>query len=138
MVSVREFDEDKPVIFVGSYKGNASIYEKASVPEDSFRWELYQKLCTGYFALRGRDFDTSTISRKIPVNNVSSILDWATEAFGNQDSMAKVFSYYGCDYVPADFDTCYEPAKEEAKSMPSFPREGYIKDMGDYLIVSMG
>ncbi len=133
-----EFDQDKPVIFVGSYKGNASIYEKASVPEDSFRWKLYKKLCVGYFALKGHDFDSSTLSRKIPVNNVSSILDWATEAFGSQESMAKVFSYYGCEYVPADFDTYYEPSKTEAESMPKFPEEGYIRDMGDYLIVSMG
>ena len=75
--------------------------------------------------------------RKLPETNVHSMIDWGVYAF-DQESMLKIFNYYGYDYVPADFDALYESATEYAKAnMPAFPEAGYIQDMGDYIIVHL-
>lgn len=131
-----DFDRNKPVFFVGSYSLSPTIIEAASVAPDSKEWILYNKLCSKYFSLTGREFDPATLSRKIPDTNVNSLIYWSIFAF-NQETMAHLFAYYGCDYVPADYNTCYTPANEAGAAMPAYPQTGYIKDMGDYIVVKL-
>ena len=132
------FDRDKPVVFVGTYQLSPTIYEAACVPEDGFNWKLYQKLCGKYFYLCNRYFDLESLSRKGPDTNINSVINWSVIAFGTQDATAHLFEYYGCEYVPANLDLYLEPAQAESGNMPAYPKEGYIKDMGDYLIVNLG
>lgn len=129
------FDPNKPVMFVGSHSLSPTIIEAACVPADSPEWQLYQKLCVKYFSLSGKEFDPNTLSRKIVDTNINSVINWSITAFSSQTSMPKLFAYYGCDYVPADFGTYWGPAWEAAAQMPAYPQQGYIKDMGDYIVV---
>lgn len=131
-----DYPADKPVIFVGKHTLSATFSEAASVPLESKEWNIYVRLCAKYYALTGRDFDINSPPRKLPDSNINSLLWWSITEF-EQEPMAKYFAYYGCDFVPADFEKYYGAANEEAVSMPAYPQKGYIKDMGDYLIVKM-
>lgn len=131
-----DFDSEKGVIFVGKHTLSPTITEAASVPVDSKAWNIYVRLCAKYYALTGRDFDINSPPRKLPETNINSLLWWSITEF-EQEPMAKYFGYYGCDFVPADFEKYYGAANEEAVNMPAYPQKGYIKDMGDYIIVKM-
>ncbi|MBQ6714879.1 MAG: glucosyltransferase domain-containing protein [Clostridia bacterium] len=130
------FDRSKPVIFVGAHSIGTNIIESASVSPFSREWNLYNKLCTKYSSLVGRELDAAAFSRKIPDSNINSVIYWSILSF-NQEPLAHLFAYYGCDYIPADYNTYWIAANEEGAKMPTYPTAGYIKDMGDYIIVNM-
>lgn len=130
-----EFCEDKYIIFTGDYKVSRSIIESVSIPEDSLRWRLYLKLYKCFI-------DDENYSRKLPETNVNSVIQWATTAFGTQESMHKLFSFYGFDYQYDD-DFYWEIEKEAREfvainHVPCYPQNGYIIDCGDYYIVNLG
>ncbi|MBQ8202857.1 MAG: glucosyltransferase domain-containing protein [Clostridia bacterium] len=131
------FDQNKPVIFVGSHSLSPTYTEAVSISENSVRWNIYCRLCSKYYRLTGREFNMGALSRKLPESNINSVINWSITAFESQDAMPKLFAYYGCAYVAADFNTYWAPANEAAAEMPAYPEKGYIKDMGDYIIVNM-
>lgn len=134
----RDFDNEKPVIFVGNYEVDKDILKAASIPEDTFRWKLYQKAYLKSYEMMGETYNADWLYRKLPETNVNSVINWSIESFAQQ-SMPKLFSYYGYDYVPADFWTVYSEASDYAKSsnMPAYPHKDYIQDVGDYIIVNL-
>ena len=137
MALEEDFDADKPVIFVGTYALDEDLVESVSISKDSLRWKLYRAICEKSYTLLGKEPTEESMPRKLPETNVHSMIDWGVYAF-DQESMLKIFNYYGYDYVPADFDALYESATEYAKAnMPAFPEKGYIQDMGDYIIVHL-
>ena len=133
-------DPEKPVIFVGDYDVAPAIVEAASVPKDSMYWRLYKKACEKTCELAGVDVrNLNLLSRKIPGTIVNSVLQWSMTAFGSQESMLKLFRHYGFDYVPADYGAVFEEATAYAKQtdMPYYPANGYIEDVGEYVIVHL-
>lgn len=137
--------QNKPVIFVGAYPVNPVILEAVSVPPDSKAWSCY---CTWYdrFAYYlGEDFypkDYFEYSRKLPQTNVNSMLSWSLTSY-SQDSIRKIFAYYGTEYTPVSyeiFNDTYIQASAYAREhdMPFYPQDGYIVDVGAYLIVRLG
>ena len=140
-----EFDITKPVIFVGGHKLSDSIIEAASIPEDSKSWILYTKCYAAVCEITGQEYDISSLKRKLVQSNIKPLIDWgftsywSPATYSTQEAMPKIFSYFGCDYIPADFDTYFDVATEyaEEENMPAYPEKGYIKDMGDYIIVHM-
>ena len=133
-----DFDNEKPVIFVGTFTMDKTLKEAASIPEDSLRWKAYKFLCEKSYTILGKEPTREAMFRKLPETNVQSMLNWAIRAF-DQESMLKIFNYYGYDYVPADYDALFEIASNYAEEtdMPAYPETGYIKDVGDYIIVHL-
>lgn len=141
-----QFDLKKPVIFVGGYALSETIVEGASVPEDSIRWRLletlYSKLSTVLLDKYAENFmNYFHLSRKIPQSTINSNISFCEYPFeGNQDGMQRLFAYYGFDHIPANYASVYPEAQNYIAeyTMPAYPRDGYIQDVGDYIIVHIG
>lgn len=134
-----EYDPDKPVIFIGSYEISDYTLEQVSIPEDSTAWKVYKKGLRKHSEIFYVPYDEAALSRKLPVTNVNSVLDWAVEAFGSQEAMYHLFEYYGFDYTPADLDAYPEAAAyAQAQDMPVYPRNGCIAETDEYIIVRLG
>lgn len=134
-----DYDVSKPIVFVGIYKISDYINEKASISQDDPRWKLYSTLWNKGNQLIGNRFDSTYLSRKLPQTNVNSVLCWGWYAH-EQEAMQKLFSYYGFTYTPADYVEVFPQANQYAydTQMPKYPQDGYIQDMGDYIIVCLG
>ena len=130
-----EFDREKPVIFVGGYSLSEELAEARSISENDLRWKLYKAIMLKAYSAIGKD---TPLNRQLPETNVTSVINWSILAF-KQSSMLKLFNYYGFDYIPADYDTVYEEATQYAENtnMPAYPYDGYIQDVGDYIIVHL-
>ena len=131
-----DFDRNKPVIFVGTHTLSPAISEAAYISPDSKKWIIYYRICEKYFTISGREFNPYCLTNKILDSNINSVINWSIYAF-NQEPMTHLFNYYGCDYVPADYNTYWTPANEAGAAMPAYPQTGYIKDMGDYIVVKL-
>ena len=132
----REYDLSKPVIFVGKYSLIEGIEEAGSLPEDSVRWRVYKAIGDFGYRLSGNDPSTLKYRRLLPTTNIKSVIHWSIEAF-YQESMEKLFAYYGYEIEIADYAQVYDEALAYAEEtdMPAYPRNGYIKDVGEYIIV---
>lgn len=134
------YDTDKFVIFTGTYTLSDGLIESVSVPYDSVRWKLYGKMVS---LLSGISYEEiyDTYSRKKPDTNVNSVINWSITAFGTQESMYKLFRYYGFEYMYDE--SCFFQLRDEAEAyvekekMPGYPKTGYIVDRGDYIIVNL-
>ncbi len=136
-VDLGSFDEEKPVFFVGPHYVDDDVIESVSVSEDSFKWKLYEKLYVKTSEFFNVPYNVDWLSTKLPETNVRSKINWCMRAFWSQSSLLKLFEYYGYSFTPANFSVHHEIAKNyvEENNMPKFPKEGYIKDVGDYIIV---
>jgi len=132
-----EYDNGKPVAFVGDYELSDSILERASISEDSKAWKLYDKICEEYYRIFNRTYEPS---RKIPITNINSVLEWSISVTNSQAQMQELFEYYGFSYVLADYFTYYPQAMKYAveNEMPIYPKEGYVVELEDYIIVRLG
>lgn len=134
-----EYSIEKPVIFVGNYALSESIQEAISVPESSASWQAYKTIFIACYDVMGETYDETKLSRRLPQTNVNSVLEWGVYSY-NQEAMQNLFAYYGFDYVLADYELVYDEACQYAvtEQMPSYPQNGYIRDVGEYIIVRLG
>ena len=78
-------------------------------------------------------------SEDLTETNVKSILNWAMVAFGNQDMMKEIFSYYGYD-----INVMEDPFKEKdiydytEEAILSGMRPFGVKEFDDYILVYFG
>lgn len=132
----KNFDMDKPVIFVGDFTLEDEITEAASIPENSRRWQLYQKL---HFILVDRlHLEPEMPGRKLPESNVNSVIRFGRWAFsGSQEAMQRLFSFCGYDYILPDCISLQPEADAYVSEhdIPCYPQNGYIQDAGDYIVV---
>ena len=130
------FDMSKPVIFIGGYTLSDSTLEAVAVDEDSTAWKLYQNVYAFTYQMMGEEYDVSQLSRELPQSNVNSVIQWGTHAY-RQQGMQNLFAYYGFDYVLADVVAIRDEANAYAQSigMPAYPKDGYIQDAGEYIII---
>ncbi len=135
----KEFDLEKPVLFVGDYSLSQEITEAGSLPEDSLRWQTYKAVGNWGYRLAGQNSDDLKYRRILPQTNIKSVIQWSVEAF-NQEPMKKLFAYYGYEIVGADYSGLKDEALvyAEETNMPAYPKEGYIEDVGEYIIVNLG
>lgn len=135
------FDVSKPIVFTGRYELSQELSKAISVPQESWKWKLYAHL---YACFLGKSYEQIYTNyyifwSKIPETNVNSIIAWAAD--GNRqlrEAMPRLFRYYGLSYQVADYDQKGEEATQYVidNNVPSYPRNGYIVDRGDYIIVN--
>jgi len=134
--------QNKPVIFIGEYTLSDMIVKAVSIPEDSRAWQVYCACFDRCARYLGEEFYWDYYGSRLPDTNVNSILKWSFLGY-EQEAAQKVFSFYGTEYTPvdkADFHEIYQQATDYAQehATPAYPRDGYIVDVGEYLIVRMG
>ncbi len=116
------YDTGKPVVFVGQKL-------------------LYSERLTDHIYL-DRDLQLnylgrSNYMRKIAQTSVTSMLSWSVTAFSQPcTELYKIFEYIGFDFVPCT-NEMFNEARELCKDMPAYPDEGYIQDVGSYIIVRL-
>ena len=71
--------------------------------------------------------------RKIPSTNIQSVLEWAGRAEGGYQGVFRYCGFHCVDPDPAMIQEADEYV--EKNEMPGYPREGYIQEMENYIIV---
>ncbi len=128
------YDTSKPVVFVGGYEYSDRIAEQTQVIAGSGRYELIQ----GLSKITGLQIE---VEGKFPDTNVNSVLNWSASALGNGYMMNKLFEFHGYDLNVTN--NYYEDVKRyeqlNAQSkIPAYPRDGYIVELADLIIVKLG
>lgn len=130
-----KYDLEKPVIFAGTFDLSEDLKQRVMIEKDDVRWLLFSE---AYGMFSDKDIYNGEEFRKLPNSNVNSVIKWGMTAFGSQDGLWKLFKYHGFDYKPALYSLKGEAeAIVEEKSIPNYPREGYIYETDDYIIVNM-
>ena len=130
----KNFDCSKPIVFTGTYKIPKSIIEDAYVGYGSHTYYRMRRLT---------DFVDEHLLEKfyreygvwVAQTPSLSVLDWGRYAFDNDEELIRFFSIHGHSFKPLLDTELYAPAEEYSFTLPSFPQEGAIVDMGDYIIV---
>lgn len=130
----RDFDTDKPVIFTGEWENPKSIVADAYVDIGSETFFKMQRITSMV--------DEHLLEKFYRTHGVwvaqtpsLSVVSWGKYAFGTNEELVRFMAHHGYEVRPLLDSSCYETAEQYGVSMPSFPKEGSIQDMGDYIIV---
>ena len=137
----RNYDTEKPIIFVGSYDVPYSIVEGAGLSLDSKEFlrirriadRLDEYLKTKYYTEDGR--------YRIVETPYLSVIHWGINAFDQTNvELFRFWEMHGHSFRMETDLTKYEEAQEAARGeqMPSWPKDGFIRELQDYIIVKMG
>lgn len=122
---------EKPVVFIGTYELNPAILEKCSMGADT----------PGYSVIKGLNdwMEEETGERYIYTQTLSwSLIDWAIPGFyiyeGYNREMIRLFEERGYRLIWGGTEL-YEKAVEKEAELSEYPREGYIKEYDEYIVV---
>jgi len=136
----RDYDISKPIVFRGAYVVPYSITEEAYLRFDSeeYRWicrltdPIDPHLKEKYFSQNAYVFAESP---------VVSTLQWGVTAFdGTSQQLIEFWKMHGFDSFRCVTDLeMIEEAEQirSAEQMPGYPKEGYIKETDEYIIVNL-
>ena len=123
--------ENKPVVFIGNYELNPAVLEKCSMSPE----------VPGYAAIKDLNdwMEEETGERYVYVQTLSwSLIDWAIPGFyiyeGYNREMIRLFEERGCRLIWGGTEL-YEKALENQDELNEYPRDGYIKEYKDYIVV---
>lgn len=131
-----DFDTSKPVVFTGTYDLPRGIVQAAYVPYGSETFYKINSITTKIDEHLLEKFyrDYGVWVAQTPS---LSVIDWARYAFDNDEEMIRFFGMHGYELVPLLDTSIYPIAEEYSLTLPEFPQEGSIVDMGEYIIVHM-
>lgn len=157
-----QFDNEKPVVFVGEYTFEGDLKEKTELQKDDFGYkviastkDILYKICDklegktlsqdgaheNKIAVAIRKFlerDEGNTTYIIPQALCKSYITWGVDAFNEVNTeLLKFFSYIGHDYIQGT-EEMYEEALLKAESQPAWPKQGSISDEGEYIVVNFG
>ena len=127
-----EYGMERPVVFVGKYPLSQPLLAPCTVTRED---PLFNRLA--------EHIAPAPQSRKYVETNIQGWLGWAVDAFArdggrlNQE-MGHILEYVGYGQLPLGSDAQYYEAKAALADLPAWPREGCIRDMGDYIAVKLG
>ena len=128
------FDLSKPVVFTGTYQIPKSIIQDAYV---DYKSETYYKMLAITSLIDPHLLEKYYRDYGVWVAQTPalSVIDWGKAAFDTSQELVKFFAMHGHTILPVtDWDIFLE-AVDYSHTMPSFPKEGAIVDVGDYIIV---
>lgn len=133
-------DLEKPVVFVGNCQLGNYVMEQALAPGDTWGYRTYTSVREQI-----NDAVPGIIDQYeqwyFPQTNVQSVINWAVRAFDTQKQMQSLFDFFGYRFTTTDdFYTDYEAAQAyiQENNTPSYPREGYIVELEDRILVHLG
>lgn len=134
----RDFDTEKPVVFVGNYTIPATIVQKMYVPYDSAQYEAIARL------LDVMDPNLKTCfampnGYSLSSEAVYSVFTWGNHAFEGWDKETHdFFAIHGHEFARiADPETVQE-IQDKYQELPGYPKEGSIIETKDYIVVHFG
>lgn len=127
------FDTSKPIVFTGIYEIPPSIIKDAYVGYDTkeYIWMINLTNWLDDHLLEKFYRDQGILMAQMPT---LSVIEWGRTAFETDAELVKFFEMHGYQLQPL-LDTDYAVAEEMSYSLPSFPQEGSIVDVGEYIIV---
>lgn len=128
------YDTSKPIVFTGTYKVPESIIGDAYVKYGSETFYQMNRITSRVDEHLLEKFYRSygVWVAQTPEN---SVLDWGRYAFGDDSELVKFFKMHGHEIRPLLDASLYEAAEEYSLNLPSFPAQGSIVDMGEYIVV---
>lgn len=131
----KNFDTAKPVIFTNTYEVPKSIVQDAYVQYGTK---------TFYQMKRWTDWVDEHLLEKfyrdygvwVAQTPALSVIEWGRYAFNDDSELVKFFKMHGYELKPFHESDAYLDIELYASSLPHFPEEGSIVDMGDYIIVN--
>lgn len=128
------YDTEKPVLFTGIYEIPQDIVQAAYVPYGSETFYRMNRLtCPIDEHLLEKFYREYGVW--VAQTPALSVIDWGRSAFGSDAELVRFFRMHGHELEPYLEAGNYEAAEEYSLSLPSFPAEGSIVDVGDYIIV---
>ena len=125
-------DTSKPVVFVGNYYIPQYIYNKVCMNKEDFRYKVAEKIIS-----KISNDKLMKISPKIVQTNINSYINWGMISFEGQGiELLKWLEMLGYNFKPGDMEMNAK-AKALAEQLPKFPKEGYILETEDFIIVNM-
>lgn len=137
----KDYDSSKPIIFRGAYEVPYEISEDAyiSFSSSEFNWIcrltdwIDPHLKEKFYAPNGKGY----VFVETPV---VSTLQWGVTAFdGTAQQLIEFWNMHGHDSFRCETDlNAIEEAEQirNAEDMPGYPKNGYIKEFEDYIIVN--
>lgn len=131
----KNYDISKPVAFTGTYTPPKSIILDAYIEYNS---EIFYKMKSITDLIDEHLLDKFYRDYGVWVAQTPSlsVIDWGREAFDSGEELMRFFGMHGHEIRTLDDWELYQKVKEQAIGMPSFPEEGSIVDMGEYIIVN--
>lgn len=131
----RDFDTSKPVVFTGNYEIPYSIIQDAYV---GYGTETYWKMKQITDRIDPDLLDKYNRGSKgvwVAQTPALSVIEWGRYAFDNDEELVKFFAMHGHTIVPLLDGSLYAEAEAQSVDLPEYPKDGYIVDQGDYIIV---
>ena len=130
----RHFDTSKPVVFTGTYQAPQGIIGDAYVPYGSETFYKMNRLtCLVDEHLLEKYYRPYGVW--VAQTPALSMIDWGINAFENDEELVRFFAMHGYEIQGNRDQQRYQEAQEYSVSLPHFPAEGSVVDMGEYLIV---
>lgn len=129
-IKSKDFNPDKPIVFIGKYRLSDYVMYKTYVSLESFRYKLASKIVNIFD--KGNTFD-SRITHSVAV----SYIDWALVAFNDGNiELFKWLERLGYRFKKGTQEM-YEEATIIVNKLPAYPDEGHILETKDYIIVKL-
>lgn len=135
----RSFDSSKPVVFVGAYDVPSEIkrYGCVSYSSKEFQW-----ICrlTNPFDEHWKEKYYTPEGYCYAETPLISVLAWGMDAFNHTAGQTtEFFSMHGRSLICVNDTNVIKEARELAKEleMPGYPKDGYIREFDDYIIINM-
>ncbi len=131
----KNFDTSKPIAFTGTYLVPRSIIADAYIEYNS---EIFYKMksITDVIDVHLLDKFYRDYGVWVAQTPSLSVIDWGRDAFNSGEELERFFGMHGHEIQTLDDWELYQEVKQQAIEMPSFPEEGSIVDMGEYIIVN--
>ncbi len=128
------FDTSKPVVFTGQYAIPEEIIAGAYV---QYGTETFFKLKRWTDPIDGHLLEKFYRKYGVWVAQTPdlSVIEWGRNAFGDDSELVRFFAMHGYELTPYTETENYPAIEVYSLDLPSFPKEGSIVDMGDYIIV---
>lgn len=131
----RDFDTSKPVIFTGNYEIPYSIVKDAYVSYGDSKYYKMKRLTDLIDPDLLDKYNRGSKGVWVAQTPALSVIDWGRYAFDSDAELVKFFEMHGHRLVACEDIDRYAEAEEASLELPEYPRDGYIVDKGDYIIV---
>lgn len=133
----KEYGNDVPVVFTGHYQTPHSLLTDYYVWYGSWQYRWIAAIADRVDPYLKDKYSTPYGYSFIGEAN-NPFIQWAFDAFdGTNREMHGFLRMHGHSFLLVTDTEVLEEAKRAGESMPGFPREGSIADMGDYVLVKL-
>lgn len=138
----KDYDTSKPIVFRGAYKVPYEIAKSAYIDFDSWQFRMICYLTDPFDVhIKEKYYAENSAAYVFAEMPVVSALQWGTTAFdGTSQQLINFWHMRGIDGFSCVTDLeLIEEAEQirTGENMPGYPRNGYIKECDDYIIVNL-